>query len=134
MNDTQYGNMLLKLMRKVPDSYKGYINTAPIDRAYGRNQVQRDLNYERLGTERDLNNRSLALGQRRLADNVERFNRNYGFTKDQISDAESQMGIANMIGAGGVGVNYLQGMNQRKANQKLTDLLDAQTAFYKSLA
>jgi hypothetical protein len=134
MNDTQYGRLLLRQMRKVPDTYKGYINTSNLDRAYARDQTQRDLNYERLGTQRDSNRRSIDLSNRRLDEGIKSYNQNYDFRKDNYDSAKSNMNIANLLGGVNVGVGYLEGVNQRKANQKLTDLLDAQTAFWKSMA
>jgi hypothetical protein len=121
-------------MRKIPDTYKGYVNTSGVDRAYARNQVGRDLNYERLGAQRDSNKRSIDLSNRRLNEGVGSYNRRYGLAKDNYDSAQSNMNIANLLGGMNVGVGYLQGVNQRKANQKLTDLLDAQTAFWKSMA
>lgn len=134
MNETQYGRLLLRQMRKIPDTYKGYVNTSGVDRAYARNQVGRDLNYERLGAQRDSNKRSIDLSNRRLNEGVGSYNRRYGLAKDNYDSAQSNMNIANLLGGMNVGVGYLQGVNQRKANQKLTDLLDAQTAFWKSMA
>lgn len=133
MNERQYNQILLRQMRKIPDTFRGHVNTSAIDRAYARDQINRDLNYERLATQRDLSNSQLDLGRRRLDIDAKNFARNYGFAKDQIGDATTQMNIANLISAGGVGVNYLQGANQRRANRKLTDLLNEQAAFYKAL-
>jgi len=128
-----YQEMLLRTMRKVPDSYRGYVNTSAIDRAEGAKQTQRDLNYQRLAQMRDENNARADLAQQRFDNSRSQFNQGYGFREGQLDSAKNNMLIANLLGGAGVGVNYLQGRNQAKANQALTSLLQEQAKFYNSL-
>ena len=152
MNESKYNQLLLRMMRKVPDSYRGYVNTEALDRAYAEDQTRKDLTYNRLADMRKENQRNVDLAgrkmdlsekgfeadtemfKRRMDADTSQFNQAYGFREDQIDDAQNNMTIANLISGAGVGVNFLQGMNQRRANQRIADLLKSQTAYWNSMA
>lgn len=133
MNDSQYKKLLLRMMRKVPDSYRGYVDTSALDKAHARGEVQRDLNYERLGAMRDSNNRNIDLANRRLDVGTTQFNRRYDVAEDNFEAEKSNINIANLLGGAGMGVKYLEGRNERKANKILADLLEKRTAFWNSM-
>jgi hypothetical protein len=122
MNESQYTQALWKQIGKVGKRGSKYINTGWLDSAFGGAEARKKLTLNRIGAQRDENNRRLDLRE------MEQNNR-----REANSNASKDALIGDVITAGGLPLAYMEGRNNAKSNNKLIDLLTAQNKKYKGL-
>ena len=144
MNQSDYLKSIMKMVGKVSPQNRGYLRASGLDRAYGASQAQRagmlsQLGMRKKGMEHDVSlgkerlAHDISIGEQRLAEGGRQFNLGYGQSYDAMDTNEDAMKRANILQSLGLGVGVLQGVNQGRQIDKVTEELKKQRQIYDAL-
>jgi len=144
MNQSDYLKSIMKMVGKVSPQNRGYLRASGLDKAYGISEAQRAGVLAQLGMRREGQRQDVSMGKKRLAEgarqfdlgydeDARRFNLGYNQAADTMDYNEGSMRKANILSALGLGVGVMQGVNQARQIDRITEELKNQRKIYDQL-
>lgn len=133
MNQSDYLKSIMKMVGKVSPQNRGYLRASGLDKAYGVSEAQRAGVLAQLGMRRQGQEQDVSMGKQRLSEDSRRFNLGYNQAADTMDYNEGAMRKANILSALGLGVGVMQGVNQARQIDRITEELKNQRKIYDQL-